>query len=197
MSERMRRFESTGESKNEFLESRIRISFRVAPEAQEYLPEITKADLESGREKYRLFLGRWSKSGDDADVSIDAIVEFDDDPRAVVEGVYEVQPDIGYMTAYIEELKRTNEEYRDLEIVGDIHTHPVFSDDMAEGVRPWDPSSGDIEDLVRQYSSGHVRADRPFIFAIAAPHPNSDGETVYAYYHLFREDGVWKYRALK
>lgn len=188
-------FEARKNLPHEFLDENLKLTFEIQPEASAWLPEISKEDIALKRERYRIFLGTWSMNPNGAHVKIEAIYEIPDDPEFYTEGTKEVTLQLGNIIKQIENLRQQFPEYSKLQIVGDIHTHPVFAEEMTGGLKPWNPSSGDIDDIIRGYENGNIRQDRPFIFGIAVPH--HDGRTLYAYYRLSKKDERYRVESLK
>ena len=169
-----------------FFDENIKITMEIDPEAAEYLPVITPEDLETKRERYRIFLGTWSRTIEGGHARIEGVCDFSDEPGFLREGEEEVVVNFDAVKNSIEAIKQTNKEYAHLEIVGEIHTHPLFKEEMDDNLRPWIPSTGDVDAIVEEIEKGNIKADRPFIMAIAVPSPNRDGKTVYAYYRLVK-----------
>ncbi len=167
-----------------FFDERTKMTMEIDPEAAEHLPVITTTDLETKRERYRMFLGTWDRTAEGGHIRIEAVCDFSDEPDFLREGEKEVVVNFDAVKKGVDDIKRANEEYAHLEIVGEIHTHPLFKEEMDDNLRPWIPSTGDVEAIVEEIKKGNIKTDRPFIMAIAVPSPNRDGKTVYAYYRL-------------
>lgn len=169
-----------------FFDERYKLTMEIDPEAAEYLPVITTEDLETKRERYRIFLGTWSRTVEGGHVRIEGVCDFSDEPGFLREGEEEVVVNFDAVKKSVEDIKQANKEYARLEIVGEIHTHPLFKEEMDDNLRPWIPSTGDVDAIVEEIKKGNIKADRPFIMAIAVPSPDRNGKTVYAYYRLVK-----------
>jgi hypothetical protein len=170
----------------DFLDERIKLSFRIEPEAAKHLPEVSKEDLESGRERYRILLGNFERTAADAaTVVIEGLVEMDEgDERFYKEGTREVtNVNIPRMQAFARWVREHIPEFHDFTLIGDIHTHPIKPEAMESG-SPWHPSDGDIESIAKSYERGELTPDHPFVFAIAGP--DESGETQYGFYRIIK-----------
>lgn len=178
----------------DYLDPEIRISTSFTPEAGEYFPEVSVTDMESGRERYRILLGEVLSDEDGGyQVKVTAAMEADheneQDRHMYSEGEYEVSTRLDIIKRQIDQVKKALPEYGDLEFVGDIHTHPVSTEDLDNDQEPWHPSVEDINDVIKEYESGNLESDKPFIFGIGSRH---EDKTVYAFYRLVRDEEGYK-----
>lgn len=176
----------------DYLRGDLKVSFSFEAEAAEYLPEITPEDLVTKMEKYRIFTGTVKQLDKDSIVlRIKTIIEVDDEPGYYTEGVEEVRDaNILKIKRMVREIRDQHPEYADSKLIGDIHTHPILPNKPYEGFDPSSPSPDDIADIIRNYRTGSLSHNEPFIFGIAAPDLN--GSTVYSFYRLVLSDGEYK-----
>lgn len=170
-----------------FCNENCKITLEMSDLAQRFLPRISRNDIINRRERYRAFLGTWSNTMDGAHVKIEAIYESpQENPfHTYQEGELEIVTDISQIQQDCESLK-TLPEYSSLSFIGEVHTHPVFPEDMGNDFKPWWASAGDVRSIVETYEKRILKFNRPFIFAIAAPKPNRDGGTLYRFYRMIR-----------
>jgi len=180
----------------DFLNEKLSIKFRFEEEAVGFLPEVTADDLESRIEKYRILLGRVEQVGDSVRITVTGILEMQNEPIFYRE---EKEAVSGVNIPAIERfIQKYNDAYPGIlngTLVGDVHTHPVFTKDFENGLDPWTPSSGDIESIVADYERGALSNEKPFIFGIAGP--ADDGETQYAFYRLIKNDDNYEVREVE
>ncbi len=178
--------------KIDFLDENLRVTFSFTEKVGAHLPEVTPSDLRARREKYAILLGKVRpQEKNSVHVTIEAVMQVDphDSRDAQGEALYTehveyVLPNLAAIQRSIEELRRAYPQYRNLEFIGDVHTHPVETHELDAHQRPWQPSDGDAMAVFEEYyTRGNLSSDRPFIFGVAAPH---EGQTVYAFYRLIK-----------
>lgn len=191
MTERILSYESL--SSPDFLSEKITIRFDIAEEAAHYLPEVSSEDLKTRREKYGILLGTWNQEdSENVRVRLEAVLEVtEDDPGGkghyYTEDINEVHNiNLSAIKNLVEATKRANPEFAHLELIGDIHTHPVLPHSLREDQHPSDMSDGDYKDLMANYQRGDLTSQHPFIVGIAGPDEN--GETSYAFWRLIKRD---------
>ncbi len=152
-----------------------------------------REDLESRREQYRIFLGIVDVSDSEKPiVHIEGILERgDEDPLYYEEEKEGVHVGLPAIKLWIDQIRRANPEYSHLEMVGDVHTHPILPQQF-RGV--YSPSQEDIDDIVKHYESGVLSPNKPFIFAIAAP--DELGQTMYAFYRIVKKGNKYSYKSI-
>ena len=183
------------ESKVNFLDRDISLTFSFGEEAVRYLPEIRETDLETGRERYAVLLGSISQEGEkDYHLLVRGILEADENENNHFyrEGKYEITLDLVAIKDWVQSIREGVEECRDFEFIGDIHTHP----DLFEGNLDLicQPSQGDIDDIIANYENEVLRPDKPFIFGIVGM---VDGENQYGFYRLVKDGHVYSLESLK
>ncbi len=181
-------------NKIEWLDPSLRVSIEYGENVGQFLPEITRADIESRTEKYRILLGGFAPDDEGGQrVEILGVMEADPDEvgdrQMYTEGTLSVQPRLDFVRQYVDAIRDSYTEYAHMEFVGDVHTHPTEQGDYPEGVEPWHPSHEDIEDVAAEYEAGYIREDEPFVFGIAA---RVNNETLYAFYRLVKRDGEYQ-----
>lgn len=172
----------------DFLNSKLKLSFSIDPEAATYLPEIDDEQFETKKEKYAVLLGNIKRLGNnEASIEIKGILEADDTEKDLFysEGIGHVSPNIGAIKKWARSIQSAFPEYQNYHFIGDVHTHPVRISELNEGSHPCDPSIGDFDDISREYDSGNLSPDKPFIFCIAG---KVDGKMTYAFYRFIRKD---------
>ena len=180
----------------DFTSENFKVTFSIAPEAVQFLPEVTAEDLETKKEKYRLLVGEVTVSNQEANVHIKGILEMTDEEqkRCYSEGINEVSDiNIPEIQKIIRDVQNTYPEYTDFGFLGDIHTHPTTEKDL-NGIEPWLLSKGDIESIVAAYESKQLSPEKPYIFGIAAP--DEKGETQYSFYRLIKTGSEYSYERI-
>jgi hypothetical protein len=173
----------------DFLDERVRLSLDITNEAFDHLPEVTQEDLAKKTERYRALLGRWDKVDEESvKLIVEAVLQ---DPEQVHYSEQEGEVhavNIPSLQLLASSVKKFSEEFSNLELVGEIHTHPTTQDELDPDQRPWMPSVEDKDAMMKCYDRGELGPDRPFVFGIAAP--MSDGKTGYKFYRVVKvEDG--------
>ncbi len=170
----------------DFLNEQLRMSLDISDRAFEHLPEVNPIDLETKKEQYRVLLGTWERTPEgDIKLKVESVMEVPDQPHYYVEGKESVDNiNIPALRQTVQYVSENDEASKGLELVGDIHTHPITQEELEPNQRPWMLSPEDIEAMVESYENGSLSADRPFIFGIAAPMP--DGKTGYKFYRLIK-----------
>lgn len=174
----------------DYTSKEIQLDIRLTDDVIANLPEITSEQIENKREHFRALLGRVEvSSSGQIGVSIEAILDMENDPSYYSEGEAEVTGiNLQGLKRVVANVGEKYPEFAGLELVGDIHTHPVVSQE--DGVDLLSPSDNDIEDIIAQYDNGVLSSDKPYIFGIAAV--NNIGETEYSFYRLVKEAGDYK-----
>jgi len=153
----------------DFLDENLVVSFSLEEGAANYLPEVSPEDLESRRERYRIFLGTHTVAADGSvHLQIKGTMEMDGDDHGFYKEAAKEITDIK-MDKILREVKgiqQTYPEYRDFHLVGDIHTHPFKPSEFEGGISPWDPSQPDIASVADLYRLGLLSSTQPFIFGI-------------------------------
>lgn len=171
----------------DFLSEETRLQLSLAKEAALYLPQISTEELETRKEQFRILLGKIiTEESGLVTVHIQSVLEMDEQDHGYYqEGIEMVTGvNIPAIKSFVENLKEGEEDYG--EFIGDIHTHPIQEKDFEDGIKPWDPSSEDIDDVVRNYESGALASDKPYIFGIASP--DDEGNTLYSFYRIVKKE---------
>ncbi len=199
----MEKFPKTQETPElNFLDSKLVINLTHSPETIAQYPDITPEDLETKKERYRILLGKIGEVEDgQVSVSIDAVLELEKGDLPVH---LEVQEGYGKVTNVnlrdirnlFEAMKSTHPELRDLEFIGDMHTHPILPKEDNEAKEILKPSQDDIRDIVKNYEAGNLDKRKPFVFSIAGIDPEREGKMQYAFYRLIFEGGEYKAESL-
>ncbi len=176
----------------DFLDENLQLSIGYSENVGQYFPEVNPQDLEAGRERYRILLGRTNLEDSSAHVEITHVVEITPEENqrlfAYNEGSNHVSVDMAGVQEYVRGIQGSFSEYRHVQLIGDMHTHPTTVYDLNPGQHPCDPSQADLEDVARDYENGLISPNQPFVFAIAGP---QNGQTVYAFYRLFKRTGIY------
>lgn len=188
--------EKFGPTKNRFdlLRDDIEISLDISVEAAANLPFVTEEDRKTGREKFAALLGEIRMNGGNRiTIEIKAVyqeipTEMDDlSQGSYRESEQRVDVNLSKLRKRIESVVRHNPEYRNLKLVGDVHTHPTGTTK---------PSEADIANTIRLYETGTISNSTPFIFGIGA---QVRGRMEYKFYNVTivdRERGVFRCRIL-
>jgi hypothetical protein len=178
------------ETPRDFLDERVRINFSLHPEAAEHLPEVSAEELESRQEQFRILVGRFVRQGDEVQLTVKGVLWFDETEQhgCFVEGKEEIKSvDLAKIRTEVEGLKRAAPEFKDDELIGEIHTHPILPKDMDSN--PWDPSDPDIDSIIQAYELGALTPDKPYIFAVGGL--DADGKMQYTFNRLIRRGGAY------
>jgi hypothetical protein len=190
---RAEQFENRAEKMTniDFLDSNLRISFSIEPEAAEYLPEIEEKDFETKKEKYCVLLGGINiLNSEEVNIEIKATLEADENEKELFysEGLGYVSPNIGNIKKWVKSIQDAIPEYQDYHFIGDVHTHPVRIIELNEGSHPCDPSIDDFNDIVSEYDNGNLLPEKPFIFGIAG---KVNDQIVYVFYRLIKKNNKY------
>ncbi len=180
-----------------FLDRKLVLDLKHNPATILQYPDITPEDFVTKRERYRILLGKVDVASSNlVHVSLDAILELQegDLPKVleVKEGEGEItNVNLQAIRELFETMKARNTELKDLEFIGEMHTHPVLLKEGDENSpKPWHPSQNDVDNIVRNYTDGTLDKKKPFVFGIAGPDEHK--KTQYAFYRLIFEDGKYK-----
>ena len=197
--ERIPQFERTNferEKDFNFLGEQIKTYVFVDPEAAEYLPKITKQDLANKKERYRILMGEYGIDESDENkvfIFIKSILEAEPDkePGYYQEGKEEVIVNLPRIKDLVRKIQERNPEFRQQNLVGEIHTHPVAYGDPTLSVkqRPWHPSKEDFDPIENSYRDKILTPDKPFIFGIAGLNKNS--KTRYGFYKAVKRGAAY------
>ena len=182
------------ESNLDFSNEHLNITFSFDKEVADNLPEVSEDDLKTGNEKYRVLLGNISQQDNNqAHIIIKGILEagLKEKDLFYSEGKEEVNPNLGNIQKWVKSIQSAIPEYIDFSFIGDIHTHPITSENnLDKNVDSCTPSDGDIKDIIQEYEKGNLSFDKPFIFGIAG-RDSSQENTSFAFYRLVRKDGEY------
>jgi hypothetical protein len=168
----------------DFFDENYRVSVTLAKEARDAIPEITDADLEAEQERFCVFLGDTTYGKNGSIVNIRAVLEADgkEKDRFYREGKREVIVDIAAIKQWVSVLKKQIPEIQNMEMVGDLHTHPLHPDVME--IHPCAVNQGDAQAIINLYEKGILDGSQPYIFAIAGR--DREGYTEYRYYRMIK-----------
>ncbi len=172
------------ESKINYLDEKINIIFSFDKEAATHLPEVSAEELKTKKEKYAALLGKAIiKDGENTEILIKGILQMEGENHGYYkEGIHEVSKiKTSEIVQLLEKVKETNEEYRDFDLVGEIHTHPIYRHDS----NSCNPSKGDMDSIIDVYEKQMLTSDKPYIFGIAGV--DKKGNTQYAFYRLIKK----------
>ncbi len=184
-------------TKINFLDEKVVVSFKIDKTAVKYLPEVTDSDLETKREKYRVLLGKIIQYRPKAvKIVINGILELKkNEPQYYTEGTNEIHSiDIPALQKLVTKIQGENPEFKQYDLIGEIHTHPIIPNKLSQNQHPCDPSDGDVGSISDHYERNVLKPDEPFIFGIAGRGEN--GQTEYAFYRLIKKDGRYEVRSL-
>lgn len=191
------------EPKIDFLNENLQISFTIEQEVFDNLPRIDNTilekDLESRREVFNVFLGDFSITDDNTViVYLDYVLEVPDEEEKkslyYEESELEISINLENIKVLVDNLKKENSEFKNVNFIGDIHTHPIKQEELKDtSITPLMPSDTDIASVVNDYKKGILSANRPFIFAIAGIVNN---QMEYAFYRLVKKDDKYYYQRL-
>lgn len=168
----------------DFLDKNLDIEFLLDPEAAKHLPGISPEDFESRIEKFRILLGDFDIVGKGVRINIRGVMEVDDVEGYYREGEDEVSGiDIKKYRMHADNLRRMHPEYQNFGLVGDVHTHPVYPNEVDHA--PWEISRGDRTEMIRAYEDGSIKSDQPHVFVVVGA--DKDGKTKYSFNRLIRE----------
>lgn len=179
----------------DFLDAATQVTFSFHKDAAAWLPEVSKEDLRTRREKYAVLLGRIADGdGGGAHIVVEAVMQMTEEERGYYqEGVGSVENiNLGALRNAVAEVQAKHPEYAGMQIVGDVHTHPVTQEEVR--VSPTTPSDADIQSIAEWYKGGELNLHYPFIFGIGCL--GEDGEPEYSFYRLVRIDSGFGYKHL-
>jgi hypothetical protein len=179
-----------------FLDPAIELVMTMSDKAFTALPEISLEERRLKRETYRILLGKWKISNSSkAIVMVEAVMNIND-PLYYREGIEKVEGvNIPAIKKLVAALKNHHKQYRNLTIVGEIHSHPIGQDELAEKQRSWHPSSGDLEILKENYVHGELSRSEPYLVGISGIYQNT--RTGYAFYRLIRESEKYYFQEIE
>lgn len=186
-------FKHEQESKINYLDEKLNIAFSFDEEAATHLPEVSVEEIKTKKEKYAVLLGKTNiKNEENIEILIKGILQMEGkDHGYYKEGIQEVSKiRTSEIVQLFEKVKEANEEYRDFDLVGEIHTHPIYRHDS----NSCNPSKGDMESIVDVYEKQILTSDKPHIFGIAGV--DEKGETQYAFYRLIKKDNEYSCRPI-
>jgi hypothetical protein len=168
----------------DFLDEHYKVSVTLSEDARESIPEITDEDLENEQERFSVFLGDTTYGQSEAVVNIKAVLQADEKEKDKFyrEGKREVNVDIAAIKKWVEVLKKQIPEIQNMEMVGDLHTHPLHPDDME--MNPCSVNQGDAQSIINLYENKILDSSKPYIFAIAGL--NRERYTEWRYYRMVK-----------
>ncbi|MFH1048733.1 MAG: hypothetical protein V1732_03655 [Patescibacteria group bacterium] len=172
------------ESKINYLDEKLNITFDFNEEAARHLPEITLEEIKARKEKYAALLGKVNiKDEENLEILIKGVLQIEGENHGYYkEGIHEVSKiKTSEIVQLLEKVKEANEEYRDFDLVGEIHTHPIYRHDSDS----CNPSKGDMDSIIDVYEKQMLTPDKPYIFGIAGVDKKSN--TQYAFYRLIKK----------
>lgn len=184
---------------NDFLNEKLKLDFIIEQEVFDNLPKITDNDLKTRMEAYRYFIGEFQNiDKNEAVVNILGVVEEVSNVKKqlYLEMKEEVLPVVEAIKNRVEDISKYEPEFKNSELVGDIHTHPGTkeSQNLDAGQNVWDPSEQDVKAIIKLYEDGTIPRSKLFIFGIVG----RDGEdTVYAFYRLVQQNHEYEVEKLK
>ena len=117
------------------------------------------------------------------------------EPQYYTEGTNEIHSiDIPALQKLVTKIQGENPEFKQYDLIGEIHTHPIIPNKLSQNQHPCDPSDGDVGSISDHYERNVLKPDEPFIFGIAGRGEN--GQTEYAFYRLIKKDGRYEVRSL-
>lgn len=179
------------------LDEKISMEMTMSDEAYGYLPVITRENLKTKKEAYRLLLGTWKIINPRLiQVNVEATFEIPNNPKYYREEKEKIaEVDMLAIKKTISNLKENFSEYRHLVLVGEIHTHPVQQKEINSNDRPWHLSPGDKSSLTSQYKCGNIDPSQPFLLGVAGA--TEDGKTGYAFYRLIKKNKKYHIRPVE
>ena len=175
----------------DFSNENLKITFSFDEEAINNLPKVSDDDLKTGAEKYRILLGDINQQdSNQVNILIKGILEADSDEKDLFyrEDKEEVKTNLSNIKKWVKSIQNSVPEYSNFNFIGDMHTHPITSEDtLDEGVDPCTLSSSDIKDIIQEYENGNLSFDKPFIFGVAGRNILQEN-TSYAFYRLVKKD---------
>lgn len=180
----------------DFFNENLNLTFSFEDDVMKNLPEITDVALETGKEQYRIFLGRINQS-DINDVNVE-IVKVDEIPAGPDEGFYEEKTDevtvnLRNVKNHANYLCQVMPKLKNCFFVGDIHTHPKKQSDLDDWQHPCNYSEEDLKSICDNYEEGTLSSNEPFIFAIAG---REGKETNYVFYHIIKKGDKYEAKVI-
>ncbi|MCK9393528.1 hypothetical protein M0Q03_01870, partial [bacterium] len=112
----------------DFLDKKRNLSFYFDEEAAASLPEVSQEDIETGQEKYCLLLGNTQPNEKDENTSVEikcVLQSEDNEIKFYEEGREYVDINLTTAQKVVKALQDGYPEYKNCELVGEVHTHPV------------------------------------------------------------------------
>jgi hypothetical protein len=157
------------------LSESVQITIQFTKEAFKLLPEVTRKDYLSGTEQYRHLLGTREIKGNHIYILIHQVVDFIDYYKQTPHSLTNIRIN------EIFEMVRNASVFKGMELLGDIHTHPVFPGDC-KPYQSWHPSNSDIESMISWYERDYLDPSIPYVYGIGGLLESL--ETGYNFYHL-------------
>lgn len=174
----------------DFLDPNLEIDFSIEKKAVENLPEITDAELLTGKERYCIFLGDYRILSGKININIKAILQ-DDSGDVYQEKDEEIIVDLGRIKKWIENIKSLYPEFKKLNFIGEMHTHPITEGNKLDKDKmACLCSNEDFENIVNEYKKGILSPNEPFIFGIAG-RTKKWNETFYSFYRIIKIKGKY------
>lgn len=172
------------------LDEKVDIVMTMSEVAYYWLPVITPQDLQGRRERYRFLLGTWKVAHvKKVLVNIEAVCEVPNDPVYYEEMDKIRGVNIPALKSLVPVLQERYPEYGRLQLMGEIHTHPILQRELGKHQRPWHLSSTDKGVLVDAYEQGELDSKEPFLMGVAGR--IEGGKTGYAFYRLVKIDSEY------
>lgn len=147
----------------------------IGSENVDSFPKVTGEDIELKRERFVALIGKWSVEGKEVLIGVEGVIETD---NLDTQG-NRVAVDFTGLQELLNESKLKSPEIVDMEIIGEVHTHPEM------GKNAHLPSSIDIEEWIKHYVSGEFSSDKPFVFGISTK--GEDSKDKLAFYRIVRD----------
>lgn len=176
--------ESLHQESINFLSEAIHVEIEISKEAFEHFPEVDRKDIASQTERFRVLLGDWQiVDFNKVRVAVKYTIEIPDQAEFYNESNNHILGvNIPSINNLVESLKEACPEFSQLDIVGEIHTHPVVESEGVQNQKSFWPSRGDISSIVQEYIRGNLSQANPYIFVIGGA--LESGETGYSYFRI-------------
>lgn len=167
----------------DFYSEGLEYKMTIGSENAEDFPKVTPEDIRKHREKFVALFGRWKVNGDKVILRVEGTVGSDG-PPIVFSVEDKIAVDYGELRKFFEKAKATNPAMSDMDIIGEVHTHPYKNREECGGVDPWLPSPTDIKETIKAHSFGLIPNDKPFVFGVSSI--GEDGKQNLAFYRIVR-----------